>query len=214
MSEHKAQNSKHKSTQHIRKPVHAKIDAQKSPRERQQHHDPAILRHAIEHRTRHGQVVHRMARRETVLVKRRHFGLDQSIRSKRTRTPCAEFHSFINHKAHSQRNKRLPQNREKTIHANLPNQKRDEQSPNVAIAQAYVKTEPAVRFLRKMTVRPIHRHTVVKFRDFLEHEHEFRILYYSLKSSSKPTTHQNTIIKKGIGGKHQVCSTLCHPERQ
>ena len=103
MPKGKAYNAKSKSAEHIRQPVYAKIHTQKPPRERQQHHDPAVLRHAIEHRTRHRQIVHRMPRRETVLVQRRHLRLDLRIRGKGTWTLGAEFDAFVNHKTHRKR---------------------------------------------------------------------------------------------------------------
>ena len=104
MPDDKAQNSKHESAQHIRKPVDAKVHAQKSPRERQEHHDPAKLRHAKEHGTRYGQVVHRMARRETVLVQWRNLGLNLRIHRKRTRTLGAKLNDLVNNKTQHNRN--------------------------------------------------------------------------------------------------------------
>ena len=175
MPDGKAQNSKSEAAQHIRKPVHAKVHAQKSPRERQQHHDPTILRHTIEHRTRHRQIVHRMSRRKAVLVERRNFGLDLRIRGKRARTLGAKLDTFVNHKAHRKRNKSLPKNRQKVLPACPPNQKCNEQSPNIAITEAHVKFEELRRLRGKMPIRPIHRNAVIKIFNFIKHQREFRI---------------------------------------
>ena len=181
MAKRKTQNSKRETAQNIRQPMHAKVHAQKSPRKRQKHHNPAILRHAKKHSACHRQIVHRMARRKAVLVKRRHLRLNLRIRSKRARTLCAKFHSLVNHEAHHERNKRLPKNRQETIHANFPNQKRNEQSPNVAIAQPHIELEELRRLRRKMAVRPIHGHAIVKFKNFLEHGRECRNFSFSIK---------------------------------
>ncbi len=203
MSDDKAQNPKGETAQHVRKPVHAKINAQKSPRERQQHHDPAILRHAIEHRACHSQVVHRMARRKTVLVERRNFGLDLRIRGKRTRTLGAELDAFVNHKAHRERDQRLPKNRQKAFPADHPNQKSDEQSPNIAVTQTHIKLEELRRLRGKMTVRPIHRHAVIKFRNFLEHGCKFRNLNVNNLDSFKQQRNRSD-----CGKKVDTCSVL------
>lgn len=170
MPEHKAQYAEQETTNDIRQPVHAKVHAQKPPRERQQEHHPAVLRHNEGHGARNGEVVHRMARREAVLVERRDFRLDLRVSGKRARTLGIELHYLVNHEAHGERHQGLPQDGQKVVEPDTPDNEQHEQRPYIAVTQAHVKLEPTVDLRRKMPVGPVHRNAVVKISDFLEHQ--------------------------------------------
>ena len=170
MADDKAQDAEQEPAQDVGKPVYAKVHAQKPPREREKNHEPAILRHREKHRGSDRQIVHRVARRETVLVERRDLRLDLRIRGKRARALGIELDHLINHEAHRKRHQGLPQNREEIIPTDLPENEQGECAPDIAVTQAYIKLEPAIHLRRKMPVCPVHRHAVVKFCDFLEHQ--------------------------------------------
>lgn len=140
MTNHETQHAEQESAKHVRKPVDAEIHAQKSPRERQQDHHPAVLRGAEEHRRGNSQVVHRMAGREAVLVERRNSGLDRRIGIERAGALHAKFYHPVCDEAYRESRKRMPQNREKIVPAHLPEKEQREEDPDVAVAQAHVKT--------------------------------------------------------------------------
>ena len=176
MPDDKAQDAEQEPAQDVREPVHPEVHAKQPPRKRQENHEPAILRHRKEHRRSHRQVVHRVARGETVLVERRNLRLDFRVRGKRTRTLGIELDHLVNHETHRERHERLPENREEAVPADLQENKQRERAPDIAISQAHIKLEPAIYLRRKMAVRPVDRNTVVKICDFLEHRVEFRII--------------------------------------
>ena len=169
MSDDKTQDAKQESANNISQPVHAKVHAQKSPCERQEHHDPAVLRNRIKHRRGHRQVVHGMARRETVLVERRNFRLDLRIRRKWPRPLGRKLNALVQSERHHQGSKRLHQNRPKIGPAQMQKEHHRKRTPNVSVAQAHVKLEELIHLRRKMPIRPIDRNPVVKLCNFLEH---------------------------------------------
>ena len=179
----KTQDAEQESTNNIRQPMHTKVHAQKSPRERQEHHDPAILRYRIEHRRCHRQIVHRMSRWKAVLVERRNFRLDLRIGRKGPRTLGRKLNALVQHKRHRHRNQRLHQNWPKAGPAQMQKNDQRKNAPNVSVAQAHVKLEELVHLRRKMPIRPIDRNPVVKLCNFLEHRGKCR--FFSLRSFFK-----------------------------
>ena len=184
MPDDKAQDAQQEPAQNIRQPVYAVIHAQQAPCERQQQHHPAVLRHDERHRTRDRQVVHRVARGEAVLVEWRDLGLDFRVRGKRARTLGTELDDLINNEAHRKRHQGLPENRQKIVEPDTPENEQHEQHPYITVAEAHIELEELFRLFRKMAVGPVHRHAVVKICDFLEHRIEFRF-FRAAKASIK-----------------------------
>ena len=169
MRNRKTQNAEQETANNIRQPMHAKVHAQKSPCKRQQHHDPAVLRHRIKYRRGHRQVVHGMARRKAELVERRNFRLDLRIRRKWPRPLGSKLHKLIQAQRNHHRHQSLRQNRPKRRPAQMQKQHQRKNAPNVAVSQTHIKLEELSRLRRKMPVRPINRHAIIKFSNSLEH---------------------------------------------
>lgn len=163
MPKHKAQYAEQEPAQNVREPMHAKVHAQKPPCERQKNHDPAILGNTKENGTRNRQVVHRVTRREAVLVERRNFRLDLRVRRERARAFGIEFNHLVKHKAHRERHERLPEDRQKAVPADLQEDEQRERRPDVAVAKAHVKFEEFLGSLGKTAICPVDRHPIVKF---------------------------------------------------